>query len=142
MPAFGCISKRIPSFVIICEDASIQNLKPGEKLKAGTTLFWSSHGFAFETPGKHIIAAQILWKHGEILTGVEANTEIWLDYPVTNEDNKVASLLLDDEVGMFVALGGDAGHLKEAVSRIQKVISKHPKHSASKRLAKLMEQKQ
>jgi hypothetical protein len=38
-------------------------------------------------------------------------------------DNDAAAALLHPEVGMYVALGGGATHLKEAVSRLESVFS-------------------
>lgn len=111
---------------------SIQNLGPGRKLEAGTTLFWSSSGFAFEVAGKHSIEVRILWNHAGIPYGVKASTDIWVDYPVSDAGNEVASMLLHEEVGTFVTLGSGARHLKEAVSRIEEAISKHPEHPGCK----------
>lgn len=134
------ITRRLLPFVIFDYEASRTDLKPGEKLEARTRLFWSSNGFAFDKPGKHIIEVRILWNEKQKIRGVKASKEIWVDYPVINADNDVAALLLHDEVGMFVALGGRANHLKEAVSRIREAISKHPNHPASKRMAELLGQ--
>lgn len=123
-------SKRMPSFVIQTDVVSIQDLQPGKKLEADTTLFWSSNGFVFEMPGKHSVEVRILWNHAGIPYGVKASTDIWVDYPVSDADNEVASMLLHQDVGVFVALGGGARHLKEAVSRIENAISKHGEHPA------------
>lgn len=62
--------------------------------------------------------------------GVKPTSEIWCDYPVSDKDNEVASLLLHEDVGKFIALGGGASHLEEAVSRIEKVKSEHSDHPA------------
>lgn len=132
----------VPTFIIECEAAHVHNLEPGEKLEAETWLFWSSQGFSFEEPGKHIIEVRIIWNYSGIPSGVKASTNLWVDYPVNDDDNQVASLLLHNEVGMYVALGGDAPHLKEAVSRIEQTISKYPNHPASKILADFVEPKQ
>lgn len=125
----------IRPFVINCEGTSMQNLQPGHKLESETTLFWSSRGFAFQMPGKHVVEVRIIWNEAGMLNGVKAIAEIWVDYPDNNIDNEIASLIMHNEVGIYVALGGHAPHLKEAVSRIQQIISKHSKHPVSKALA-------
>jgi hypothetical protein len=61
---------------------------------------------------------------------VKTTSEVWYDYPVSDKDNEVASLLLHEDVGKFIALGGGASHLEEAVSRIEKVKSEHSDHPA------------
>lgn len=109
----------MPSFVIRTDDVAITALSPGESRSATTRLFWSSNGFAFEAPGRHRVDLEINWVQAGIAFGVAASTDIWVDFPQSATDNDAAALLLDDEVGMYVALGGDAPHLVEAVSRLQ-----------------------
>ena len=46
-------------------------------------------------------------------------------------------MLLHREVGMFVALGGGARHLKEAMSRIEGSITKDSNHPACKCIVEL-----
>jgi hypothetical protein len=127
-------SKRLPSFVIQTDAVSIADLSPGAQLEAGATIFWSAKGFAFETPGQHRIEVRILWNHAGIPYGVKEHLDIWVDYPISEADNEIASTLLHKEVGLFVALGGEAPYLQEAVSRIERVVSKHAEHPASKHL--------
>ena len=127
-------SRRMPSFVIQTDAVRIADLKPGAQLEAGATVFWSAKGFAFETPGQHRIEVRILWNHAGIPYGVKAHLEIWVDHPVSEADNEIASTLLHKDVGLFVALGGEAPYLEEAVSRIERAISKHARHPASKHL--------
>ncbi len=106
-------------------------LEPGEKLeqrKQRTRLFWSSNGFAFETPGKHHVEMRVLWSHDGFPYGVKATLDVWVDYPVSEADNEVAALLMHEQVGMFVALGGGS-HLTDAVTRIE-AAAKHGKHPA------------
>ena len=52
---------------------------------------------------------------------VKANSDIWVNFPRSVSDNEAAATLLHPEVGKYVALGGGAEHLVEAVQRIQKV---------------------
>jgi hypothetical protein len=115
--------KPMPSFVIETEPVKIEPLDPGQELRAETRVFWSSRGFAFETPGKHILEVRISWTYGGVPFGVRASTNIWVNYPQSTTDNDAAATLLDPEVGMYVALGGGASHLREAVSRLESVLS-------------------
>ncbi|MDZ4719871.1 MAG: hypothetical protein SH847_15585 [Roseiflexaceae bacterium] len=111
-------AKLMPTFVIECEHVEMRLLQPGDTLEAETRLFWSTNGFAFESPGKHNIAARITWTYNGTPLGVEANTEVWVNFPQSTQDNDAAPVLLDPQVGMYVALGG-ANHLTDAVTRLQ-----------------------
>ena len=111
-------TKRMPSFVIRTDQVAIVDLAPGDQVAAESRLYWSSNGFAFETPGKHTVKLEIVWNAGGVPCGVTANTEIWVNYPQSPADNEAAALLLHRQVGMYVALGGGADHLHEAVARL------------------------
>lgn len=125
----------MPNFVLECEHTSIKKLSQ-RKPAAATNLFWSSQGFAFTTPGRHTIHLMIRWTHMGIPYGLQASKYVWIDYPVTDKDNEVAFEALDEEVGMFVALGGNAYHLKGAVERIEKIMEIEPGHRAAKAFSK------
>ncbi len=130
--------RRMPSFVIQTEQVSLQDLKPAEERKANTWVFWSSRGFAFQTPGKHMISVRIVWNISGIPCAVRASVDVWVDYPTSEKDNNVLSLLMHSEVGKLVALGGSAHHLKDAVSRIENAISKHGEHPACQCMAEFV----
>jgi hypothetical protein len=130
-------NKRMPSFVIQTDGDALVQLKPGEGAEGDSMLFWSSSGFAFETPGMHTIDVQIQWNDGGRLYGVTASADVWVDYPVTEKDNEVASLLMHHEVGTFVALGGGATHLKEATARIAAATARQSDHPACACIADL-----
>ena len=49
---------------------------------------------------------------------VRATAPVFVSFPQSTGDNDAASTLLHEEVGMWVALGGDAPHLTEAVDRL------------------------
>jgi hypothetical protein len=127
----------IPNFVIECEHISIKPLPDKKKLAAATNLFWGSKGFAFTKPGKHIVNIFIGWNDKGVHTALSGSKEVWVDYPVTEKDNEVAHLMMNDEVGMFVALGGQAYHLAEASKRIAKVIDIDKGHAVAKAMNKL-----
>ncbi len=114
-------TRLMPSFVIRTDHVTIGDLDQGKGLKASTRVFWSSRGFAFPEPGKYEIAVRIVWTYGGVPLGVQTTTDVFVGYPQTAADNEAAAALLDHEVGMYVALGGDAPHLTEAVARLDRV---------------------
>lgn len=121
----------MPAFVIQTNQVALRDLEPGASRTGSTWLFWSTRGFAFHSPGKHTIMLRIVWSHAGAALGVTASADVWVDYPTSDADNEVLSLLMHSEVGKFIALGGGARHLNEAVSRIEDAISRHPNHAAS-----------
>ncbi len=129
--------KPMPTFVMKTDSGDLSDLEVDGIKEAKTTVFWSSKGFAFNQAGKHTIEVQILWNIDGMPFGISSTLDVWVDAPVVNSDNEVASLLLDDEVGTWVMLGG-AGHLDDATSRIAATVKAHPKHSACKHMIKLM----
>src|SRR6266851_4988501 len=115
-------SKPMASFVIQTEGVKIAELQPQKSLEAETRVFWSARcGFAFDTPGRYQIEVRVLWGIAGAQLGVKASTQVWVNYPQTPADNEAAATLLHHEVGMYVALGGGAKHLTEAVSRLTNV---------------------
>ena len=113
----------MPTFTIECERSKIANLEPGRSLTAQTRVFWSSHGFAFERAGRHMIGVDVMWGISGVPFGVRGQTDVWVNFPQSDGDNKAAAMLLHPEVGKYVALGGGATHLTEAVSRLNEVFS-------------------
>jgi hypothetical protein len=105
-------------FVILCEHASIAELQPGKSVSASTKLFWSSEGFAFERPGRYRVDVAVAWSAQGVLVGVQSGLDIFVDYPTNDAENDAAGLVLNPEVGKWVALGGGAYHLAEASRRL------------------------
>ena len=106
-------------FVISCEDTSIAPLAPGEVLTAASRVFWSTNGFAFERPGRYTVEVRVDWTVGGAPMTVRGETPVFVNYPTGDTDNAAAASLLHAEVGMWVALGGGAYHLPEAVTRLR-----------------------
>lgn len=125
--------RQMRSYVIQTDKVKIKDLKPGEKLEAETDLFWSTQGFAFTTPGHHVVEMRVLWSYEGVPVGSRASVNVFVDYPISDADNEVAAQLMNDEVGKFIALGG-ARHLKEAVARIEKVVGSHADHPACEKM--------
>ena len=132
-------SRLMPSFVIQTEDVTISALAPGDSLEADTRLFWSSRGFAFEEPGRHEVEVRIVWITGGVPFGVRATAPVWVNYPLTDADNDAAATLLHPQVGMYVALGGGADHLTEAVDRLERVRAAEGDREAPRALRGLRE---
>jgi hypothetical protein len=53
---------------------------------------------------------------------VKSAKHVWVNFPQTQLDNDAAAELLHPEVGKYVALGGGANHLTEAVERLSRVM--------------------
>jgi hypothetical protein len=126
---------QMPTYVIKCDSAFFIEAKPGDKLSATHYLFWSTQGFAFETPGKHTVNLEISWRSRGATVGKKASADVFVDYPVTEKENDVIAHMMTDEVGKYVALGGDAYHLKSAVDHIEAAMKIHKDHPASKTMA-------
>jgi hypothetical protein len=52
---------------------------------------------------------------------VQNDTEVFVEYPTSAADNAAAGLVLNAEVGKWVALGGDAYHLTGAADRLNRL---------------------
>jgi hypothetical protein len=122
-------------YAIKCDAAFFVNGKPGHRLSARHNLFWSTQGFAFETPGRHTVNLEISWGSNGATIGKRACIDIFVDYPVSNKDNDVIAHMLNDEVGKFIALGGHAYHLETAIDHINAVVAEHTDHPAAKAMA-------
>ena len=126
---------QMPPYVIKCDSAFFIDAKPQHKGSATHHLFWSTQGFAFDTPGKHTVNLEVSWRSGGATVGKKASVDVFVDYPVTEKENEVIAYMITDEVGKFIALGGLAYHLKSAVSHIEAVTEGHKDHPASQAMA-------
>jgi hypothetical protein len=130
---------QMPTYVINCDSAFFIEAKPGDTSSATHHLFWSTQGFAFETPGKHTVNLEISWRSGGATVGKRASVDVVVDYPVTEKENDVIAHMMNDEVGKYVALGGHAYHLRSAVDHIKAAMESHKDHPASKAMANFYE---
>ena len=119
--AFGRRREMSP-FVIECEQTHIGILPAGEGLRAGTRVYWSNNGFAFERPGRYSVEVSVDWTVAGVPLTVRGSTEVFVNYPKTDSDNAAAANLLHPEVGKWVALGGGANHLTDAVDRLRATV--------------------
>jgi len=112
----------VAPFIIADDGTHITPLAPDEERTAGTRAFWSSNGFAFERPGRYTIEVSVEWTASGVPVAVRGTTDVFVSYPTAESDNAAAANLLHPEVGKWVALGGGAHHLTEAVERIQATV--------------------
>ena len=105
-------------FVIECESARIGELDAGGSVSASARVFWSSEGFAFPRAGVYTVTVAVTWSAHGVPVGVSGDRQVFVDFPTTDADNEASALVLHPEVGKWVALGGDAYHLTEAVRRL------------------------
>lgn len=121
-------------------NADIENrltvLKAGESRTSETMLFWNKKGFAFSKPGRHTIEVYILWAEQGRYSCVHAAEDIWVDYPVTAQENEVAALMLQKDVGRYVAFKGRKP-IKKAIDVIEEVVSKYKSHPACRTLKEI-----
>lgn len=110
-------------FVIECETVRLEPLAPGGQLTASYRLFWSTAGFALDRPGRHLVTVTVAWSVGGVPVGVTDDVELWVDHPTSDAENRDAALAMNPEVGKWVALGGGAYHLTEAVDRLSALAS-------------------
>jgi hypothetical protein len=94
-----------PAQQLACVQNPLRDLKPNESVSGNTTVFWGRDGFTFRAPGPHVVEVMLLWQIGGLDVGVDGEQSVWVSYPVSENDNRVAALLFDREVGRAVALG-------------------------------------
>ena len=109
--------RTLRSLVIRTDHVAMRPLEANSDRSAEARVYWDSEGFAFSTPGRHLVEVEILWSQGPVPVGAKATAEVWVNYPQSRTDNDIAASLLHPEVGKYVALGG-APHLREAVNRL------------------------
>lgn len=130
----GGITFMRPSKVRSCPHIGIEELAPESSVSGSATLFWGKDGFAFETPGRHLVEVIVLWEVAGVPVGASAECELFVRYPVSEEDNDVAALMLDAEVGAAVATGKRS---EAAAERIEQVLGVAESHGAAVALNRL-----
>jgi hypothetical protein len=134
----GVSERYFRSFVMVCHAEEWRQVAPGKAVAWEEVVYWDSNGVIFPTPGLYRVTAQARWIDGDgAPLAVEASHDVWVDFPVSDRDNAIAAALLDPEVGKYVALGGNAVHLKAAVARIQQAKKLAPDHAAVRQITKL-----
>ncbi|SNS26776.1 hypothetical protein SAMN04488107_1970 [Geodermatophilus saharensis] len=106
---------------VVCDAAKLAELPPGDSVSSSHRVFWSTEGFAFPRPGPHRLSVAVTWSARGIPVGVTRDVELFVQFPTTQTDNDAAALVFTQQVGMWVALGGGAEHLADAVDRLQQL---------------------
>jgi len=128
----GRITFMRPPEVLSCPRIVIVPLEPGASVSGSTTLFWGTDGFAFETPGRHLVEVIVLWSVAGVPTAVSGASDVFVSYPTSGEENEVAAQLLHPDVGRAVAVG-NAAPFEGALERIRRAgqaASEHPANQA------------
>jgi hypothetical protein len=116
--------------------------KPGDRIPATHHLFWSPQGFAFDRPGKHTVNLEISWRSAGATVGKKASVDVFVDYPVSDQENRVIAHMMTDDVGKYVALGGHAYHLQAAVDHIESAVAVHKDHPVCTAMANFYDARQ
>jgi hypothetical protein len=110
-----------------CPQNPVTSLPAKETLTGSATVFWGRDGFTFQRPGRHTVEVILLWQVSGVYLGASAETQVWVDYPGSEQDNRIAALLLDPDVGRAVASGvvHPKSRAEERIAEARKVMSGH-----------------
>ena len=126
----GEAGREVSSFVHSCDSAGHVLLEPGRSVSSRANVFWDTSRFVFTEPGVHRLEVTVAWQIDGRAVGLKTDKHVWVDYPVSDEDNRVAALLMHPEVGKYIALNGNAVHLKTAVTRFKEALTLAKDHPA------------
>lgn len=132
----GRITFMRPYNVSSCPRLELVQLAPGKSIEGRAPLFWGTEGFAFETPGRHIVEVIILWNVAGVHVAASGSHDVFVEYPASKTDNDIAMLLLDPEVGRAIATE-HAWLFERAVQRIKQATSRAADHPAAKAISKI-----
>lgn len=132
----GRITFMRPYNVSSCPRLELIELEPGKSVEGRTQLFWGTEGFAFKTPGRHVVEVIILWNVAGVHVGASGAQDVFVEYPTSEIDNDMAALLLDPEVGRAIATER-AWMFERAVERIKQAIRRGENHRAAKAIARV-----
>jgi hypothetical protein len=132
----GGITFMRPPEILSCPRIVVAPLEPDASLSGSTVLFWGKDGFAFERPGRHLVEVIVLWSVAGVPVAVSGESDVFVSYPTTDEDNEVAAQLLHPDVGKAVATGDAApfGSAQERIRRAEQAASEHPANAALRRI--------
>jgi hypothetical protein len=132
----GKITFMRPADIRSCPTIVIVPLEPGATVTGSATVFWGRDGFAFETPGRHVVEVIALWELDGVPVAVSGQRDVFVSFPTSDAENEVAALLLDPEVGMAVATG-NAAPFERAVERLRQARETAEEHPANEALHQL-----
>jgi hypothetical protein len=119
-----------------CVAVDLTDLAPEGEVTGELLVFYGRDGFAFEEPGRHSIDVIVLWELAGAHVAAHGSAEVFVMYPLTDRDNQVAAIMLDDEVGRAVAAGSArrSEAARERLKRVEALQSSHPATRQIKRL--------
>lgn len=119
-----------------CPRNEVVDLEPGGAIREESVVFYGRDGFAFESPGRHTVHVVVVWEFAGGYLAAEGEVAVWVAYPLTDNDNRIASLMLDPDVGRAVARKTLRNHerVSEAMSSIAGIQKGHPVTKQLKRL--------
>jgi hypothetical protein len=128
----GKITFMRPAGIKSCPTIVIVPMEPGATVTGSATVFWGRDGFAFETPGRHVVEVIALWELAGVPVAVSGQRDVFVSFPTSDAENEVAALLLDPEVGMAVATGNAApfGRAVERIRQAREAAEGHPANEA------------
>ena len=126
-----------PAEQLACVQNPLRTLAPKQAVSGDTVVFWGRDGFTFRKPGRHIVEVMVLWQIGGLDVGVDGEIALWVSYPLSEADNRVAALLFDPEVGRAVALRRVLRGKATAGRRIAEAVKVGASHPAVAKLKML-----
>jgi hypothetical protein len=132
----GLLTFMRPGVVDSCPTSRVRDLEPDDSITGSTVLFWGREGFAFSVPGRHRVEVILLWYIAGVPVAVSAAQDVYVAYPTTPEDNEVAALLLDPEVGAAIA-ARDVSRFERAAGRIEQAAATATEHPAVEALRRI-----
>ena len=111
-----------------CVHNPLRELKPGEKATGGANVYWGRDGFTFSRPGRYTVDVTVMWQISGMWVAASAETAVWVSFPASDEDNRVASLMLHPEVGRAVAAphAPATEHALKSLAEAKSVRAEHP----------------
>jgi hypothetical protein len=93
-------------------------LKKGRGRHQVVRLYWSRTGFAFPSPGRHLVRLRLTWTDHDGRHVAEAQTVVLILPPTDRNEALLVRKLMTNDVGRFAALGG-ADHLPAALESVR-----------------------
>jgi hypothetical protein len=134
--ADGVVTFMRPAEQTACVRNPLHALAPKQSVSGEAIVYWGRDGFLFRKPGPHTVEVILLWQLSRVHVGAAAERTVWVSYPMTDKDNRVAALLFDPDVGRAVALRSTRRG-KAAPERLAQAEQLHGAHPAVRKLKAL-----
>jgi hypothetical protein len=114
----------VNDIVFICSDQRVVELKPGESRSAAFQMFYTNRGFTFDQPGHYTIQAELETGDADGSVVRSQPVPVFVRLPVSDMERDVAGLVLDEGVGLSLALG-DFGADTRVRNRLTTVMERY-----------------